>query len=173
MKHSKLPDELHVYLEVNADSPSGLIWIQKPFRSQIEVGGFAGTKHRTGYWQVSFKRSLYLAHRIVYFLSTGEDPGEFFIDHIENKNNNLAIRLCSKNQNKANAKKQSTYAAKPTSSRFKGVCYRQKENKWHAYITDNKIKKHLGFFDSEIAAAMAYNSAALQIFGEFAILNNL
>lgn len=58
-------------------------------------------------------------------------------------------------------------------SEFKGVSWHTPRQKWRAYIKVNYRQIHLGLFDSEWAAARAYNRAALKHFGESACLNTL
>lgn len=43
--------------------------------------------------------------------------------------------------------------------------------KWHAYITVNGERQHLGFFRDEVAAARSYDAAAISAFGEHALTN--
>jgi len=58
-----------------------------------------------------------------------------------------------------------------TSSRFKGVSWRQHQGKWVSYITADGRRKHLGCFAGERDAGAAYDEAALKHFGPFARLN--
>jgi hypothetical protein len=58
-------------------------------------------------------------------------------------------------------------------SKYKGVTWHKKHKKWMAQIMCDRKKTHLGYFDCEIEAAKAYNSAALAAWGEFAGLNQL
>jgi hypothetical protein len=46
------------------------------------------------------------------------------------------------------------------SSRYRGACFSKEHRKWSATITLHKKINHLGFFETEIQAAIAYNIAA-------------
>jgi len=90
------------------------------------------------------------------------------IDHIDgNSLNNQKenLRACNKSQNAANQ------ISRRGTSKYKGVCWCKRNNKWLAKITVNYKCKHLGYFINEIDAASAYDHAALEYFGEFASLN--
>ncbi len=57
-------------------------------------------------------------------------------------------------------------------SGFKGVCFNKRRGKWLAYITAQGRRLYLGCdYDDPRVAARAYNRAALEHFGEFAVLN--
>jgi hypothetical protein len=56
-------------------------------------------------------------------------------------------------------------------SGYKGVSWRDRTRKWHAQIQVCGKKRHLGFFSDLIEAAKAYDRAALEAFGEFAVVN--
>lgn len=55
-------------------------------------------------------------------------------------------------------------------SGYKGVD-RRKNGSWRARITLNGISTHLGYFKTAIEAALIYDDAAVDRFGEFAWLN--
>lgn len=107
-----------------------------------------------------------LMHRILV-----DAPVNMEVDHIsgntlDNRKSNL--RICTHFQNMLNKKNY-----KNSSSKFKGVGWVKKPQKWRARIRiDHKIY-HLGYFDSEVEAAKAYNEAAEKLHGEFARLNEI
>jgi len=101
-----------------------------------------------------------------------ETNNHLVIDHINGDildNRRANLRVCNKSQNGANSEKQATYAGEQTTSRYKGVS-RHKE-KWRAYIRYCGKQFPLGYFDSEEAAARAYDKKARELFGEFAKTN--
>ena len=62
--------------------------------------------------------------------------------------------------------------ASHNTSGYKGVSHMKGANKWRAYIKISRKQKSLGHFNSPEDAAMAYNRAAIDHFGqEFAFLN--
>lgn len=60
---------------------------------------------------------------------------------------------------------------KLTSSIYKGVIWDEQRGKWRSRIEINGKRKHLGYFESEVDAADAYDKAAVELFGSFAKLN--
>ena len=97
-------------------------------------------------------------------------PEDKYIDHInhdrrDNRKENL--RICTKYENSLNMKKQN----RVLSSKYKGVCFDKKSNKWRATITYQGKQKYLGTFKNEEDAALKYNEYAKQFFGEYASLN--
>lgn len=174
MKILPLPpyEKLHEIFELDETSPSGLRW-KKSSCTRIKQGAVAGTKSNQGYWNVYITDRRYKVHRIIFFMQTGVDPGNKLVDHerrISSDNNSL--RLANSSQNGANRGK-ALYQKSVTHSKYKGVTWHKQHKKWMAQIICNRKKTHLGYFDSEIEAAKAYNSAALAAWGEFAGLNHL
>ena len=107
------------------------------------------------------------AHRVGWFLYYGKFP-ELNIDHVDsNTYNNRISNLseASDSQNLQNRRKSKN----PTTSIYKGV--RNTGKSWVAQISCNHITYHLGTFSSEIEAAITYDKAAIDLFGEFACLN--
>jgi hypothetical protein len=80
-------------------------------------------------------------------------------DGLNNRRSNL--RCATHAQNNQNKVMQ------PHSSRFKGVYWKQKDQRWVAYITANGKRYHLGSFRHEEDAAQARLAAAEKLHGSF------
>lgn len=89
------------------------------------------------------------------------------IDSYNNLESNLRITTYSQNGHNRD-KFQGVYTSK-----FKGVCWYPKYSKWLSRISVNKSRICLGYFDTDVEAAVAYNNAAIKNFGSFARLNSL
>lgn len=108
-----------------------------------------------------------LMHRVIL-----DAPPDLEVDHINTNrldNRRANLRLCSKMQQQGNRWKPKG----AFSSCFKGVSKPADTQRWRAQIKNNRKAVHLGWFDSEREAAIAYNKAALEYFGEFARLNEI
>ena len=99
----------------------------------------------------------------------GYNLNGFVTDHINrNKldNRKINLRVATYSQNHANIDK---YGNK--SSKYKGVCWDKSRNKWIVHIQINQKQAYIGRFDNEEDAAKAYNKRALELFGEYARIN--
>lgn len=105
-------------------------------------------------------------------------PRGLVVDHInhdilDNRRENLRLATSSQNsQNKLKTRDNTKY------SQFKGVCFYAYDGKklarpWRAYIKINGKRQWLGYFQTEADAALAYNEKAKELFGEFALLNDI
>ena len=91
------------------------------------------------------------------------------IDHIDNNpRNNLInnLRPATYSENLRNTRKKAKALSK-----FKGVTFSKKDNKWVARIKLIDKRITLGYFQNEIDAAKEYDKAAINYFGEFAKTN--
>lgn len=97
---------------------------------------------------------------------------------VDHKNNDSLdcqkhnLRVATSQQNQFNIPKM---PGRKTSSKFKGVCKVKPIvnalNPFMAYISISRKRLHLGYFASEMEAALAYDTAAKRLFKEFACLN--
>ena len=104
-------------------------------------------------------------HRVI--LAT---PKDLHTDHINGNpldNRRINLRTCTNSQNNMNRHKTRG------SSKFKGVHWSKKREKWQAQIWKDSKIRHLGRFVSEEEAALVYNKAARKLFGKFARVNIL
>jgi hypothetical protein len=90
-------------------------------------------------------------------------------DALDCRRENLVVRTVK--QRSYNARKMKAVKGQPTSSRFKGVFWETWTKAWRAVIRVDGKNRSLGRFRDEIAAALAYDDAARQWFGEHARLN--
>lgn len=125
-------------------------------------GGYAIRTQRQG------KRSLHFKmHRVIMGVT---DP-QILVDHrdVDGLNNQRSnLRVCSHRQNNCNKVK-----SKNRSSRYKGVSFYKKYGTWEAGICVNYKNIYLGRFETEEEAALAYNRKAVELHGEFALLNEI
>ena len=141
---------------------TGILW-KRFSRYWKECGAIIGG----GYLRVGVCYKAKYVHRVAFFLMTGRWAKE--IDHIDrNKSNNIWINLreCTASENKANSTKQSN-----NTSGYKGVHWHKRANKFRAKIQFQKKLIHIGLFTSAEEAAAAYNTKAIELYGEFANIN--
>lgn len=87
------------------------------------------------------------------------------VDHInhnglDNRKSNL--RVCTVQQNTQNKNKD-----RGCTSSYKGVSKRSRGSRWVVMVRN----KHVGYFDTELLAAKAYDEEAKKQYGEYACLN--
>lgn len=87
-------------------------------------------------------------------------------DGLDNRRSN--IRICTRSQNGMNKKIQ-----RNNTSGYRGVSWWSHGNKWKATIRINKKPKHVLYSKDPKEAAEAYNKAALEHYGQFALLNKI
>jgi HNH endonuclease/AP2 domain len=125
--------------------------------------------------KITIKGNKYQEHAIVWYYMTGVwvydlNTGQE-IDHIDRDSANNVwsnLRLATRYQNNCNTRKRQN-----RSSKYKGVFYDKKSGKWRAYIYYELQRYNLGSHEHEVDAARAYNAKALELHGEFAVLNEI
>ena len=135
------------------------------YHAYSRKGGYASytTPHDSSGKQYTVKMHHLIADRM------GVTRDEKKVDHADgNQLNNCRynLRLATQSQNLANRGLD-----KNNTSGYKGVCFQ--DGRWRAAVRSKGKRYHLGYFDSKLEAAKAYNKAALEVFGDFARLNVL
>lgn len=132
-------------------------WLAKyKWNCQNNKGGFYAFRSE-GHKMIAMHREIIRA------------PEGLLVDHIDGNglnNRKSNLRLCTHSQN--------TYNRRPNrncSSRYKGISFHKMSKKWEVAICCKGKREHLGRFDDEVKAALAYDRKAKQLFGEFAYLN--
>jgi hypothetical protein len=141
-----------------------LLW-RSGVRFGKEAGSIAGSRHPSR--QIKVLGRLQSTHRLIFLYHHGWLPE--VVDHInrdslDNRIENL--RSCNSRENCRNSAGQ-----KSRKSKFKGVWYEEKGNRWRAQLKIEGKRVHLSQHTTEAEAAQAYNEAAIKYHGEFAFLN--
>ena len=125
------------------------------------TGRIATCIQRT-YYGVFFNGRMYMAHRVIWFMTYGFWP-ECEIDHIDGngRNNRLEnLREATKSQNRANG----------NWGEDRGLTQIH-NGKYRVRIFVDGVEIHLGYFHTKEKARQAYRDAADKYFGEFAYHN--
>jgi len=109
--------------------------------------------------KINGKRTIQRMHRLLMSSPNGVGIDHINGDGLDNRKSNL--RLSTTSQNAMNRKGYGT-------SKYLGVCWNKKQEKWQAQIQTFSQKIGLGFYHDEIEAAKAYDVAARKHHGNFA-----
>lgn len=121
---------------------------------------YARTKIRTGN-----KRITMSMHRFLLNPPVGMEVDHKYHNGLDNRR--AKIRICTHAQNIQNQRRKRG----SKTSRYKGVFWNKKESYWYVQIKQNGKKINLGSFHNEIEAGKAYDTKAIELFGEFANTN--
>ena len=148
--------------------PSTGVFTNRVYRSSRSLAGqVIGTVDGKGYLHTIIEQKIYRLHRLAWLYMTGDVP--VHVDHRDrNKQNNAwgNLREATCSQNAGNSGMHSH-----NKSGFRGVSHNTRSGKWHAQIKIKGKQTYLGRFDTPEEAAVCYNKAAEEHFGEFATTN--
>lgn len=148
IEHKPLP-ALERLLEVLIYDPQtgDFTWLVST-TNKIKPGDKAGTLMKAGYVHIQVDGVLYLAHRLAWKISTGEDPGDAQVDHEDrcrSNNRRKNIRLAP---NREFDNMQNRAAAK-------GVCWNERKQRWIAYVSAGGRQIHHSTHETEAEATLA------------------
>lgn len=130
----------------------------------IHIGDVAGNLQPNGYIYIQIDGKKYSAHGLAYLYMHGYIPYE--IDHWSGeKSNNRIANLLDVTHAENNWKRNTPNT---NTSGFRGVNFHKSKKKWRAQITKDGKTRHLGYFDTAVAAASVRNKAADELHGIFA-----
>lgn len=137
----------------------------------IKIGDVVGFKDKFGYTRFEHKKKTYFAHVVIWNYFNGLIPSDMTVDHKksislggDNKITNLQLLTMQDNNRKRKHQKNNK-------SGYRGVCFCNTSMKWLSQIRLDRKTVHLGRFDCPKKAALAYNTKAAELFGEYAVLN--
>lgn len=139
------------------DPNSGeFFWIHS--RGRVKAGDRAGLVGTGGYIMIRVLGKTYAAHRLAWLTTYGNFPPNF-LDHINR--NPCDNRIC----NLRNVTQQENLFNKGwmtnNSSGTVGIRFRPEYNKWYSAIGVSGKQVHLGSFETEEGAKVAYQKAKL------------
>ena len=157
-EHKPIPSDIAEYLEYNPKT--GLIvckkvWATSRYNSVKHGDTWGSSRQTKGYLSGEFRGHRYLTHRVIWFLQTGEDPGDKTPDHIngdraDNRWTNLRLADGSRQQrNKGQL----------------GFYWNKERRRFMAKIRIATGKQiYLGYFDCPLLARIAYHSKFTELF---------
>lgn len=114
----------------------------------------------------ALRRRRIFMHDVILPPPTGKKVDHISGNTLDNRRDNL--RHATRSQNAVNRP-----LASNNTSGYRGVSFHKGKGRWRASIKQDGRAIYLGSFSDKEDAARAYNEAALRLFGEFAILNEV
>ena len=118
-----------------------------------------------GYNRISLSKNSitkdFKVHQLmaIVFLNHTPNGNTLVVDHINDIKTDNRLENLQVVTNRFNSRKtQGNY-----SSKYKGVCLKRKTNKWGACISIDGKLKHLGYFEKEYDAHVAYQNKLLSL----------
>jgi hypothetical protein len=158
MKKNPLPAREDLLQRFVFDLDSGTIKYRRTSHGG-KSGDLAGTKRTDGYIRVKFQKRFYFAHRLIYFIETGEQPD--YIDHIngDRSNNRISnLRAATNSENMCNHQRR----------RPAGVFF--KSGRWHGRVMKNYVTHRIKPSIDKAVADERLRDLRQSLHGEFACI---
>lgn len=132
-------------------------------RPHVNGNGYAIIRQ----WIVAEKKyKNFRLHRMIMNAPAGMEVDHINGDRLDNRRCNL--RVCTTLQNRRASKTPNT-----NTTGYRGVSKFKRDGNFEAYLQIDRKRKRIGYFDCPIEAARARDLAALEHYGEFAVLNGV
>ena len=145
-----------------SDEEGRLYWKVRP-ANNVDISKAAGCIGKDGYIEIKICRSAYKLHRLVYIWHFGSIEKKDVVDHISGDNTDNRINNLQAISNQKNIMKQR--GRSDNTSGYRGVCWSERDNKWLAHIRFDNHRIHVGYIENIEDAAIAYDHAAIELFG--------
>jgi hypothetical protein len=150
-----------VGLEINGrmntiNSDGSISWVHGQTGNIVTSFGYV---HHTGYSKIKIGGKSLSVHRIIARAFICSYSESLQVDHIDgNRANNRAenLRMTSKSENLRGFNKSCV----GMSSKYRGVYLDKRSRRWKGEVRCNQKKKHIGYFATELEAALAWDKAA-------------
>lgn len=159
-KHKPIPTDIGEYISYDPET-GVLTWIKPVSKySHITIGNEWGALRPDGYRVGSFRCVSYLVHRVIWFLQTGEDPGELMPDHLNGeRSDNRWANLYLKDQSGQNRNRGAL-----------GFNWDKAKSRFGVWVSEGNGSKFLGYEDCPLLARMKYIDATREFFPEVSLL---
>jgi hypothetical protein len=154
---ASLPPLKELKTEFSYDPETGVITRLKT-RGRFKAGEAAGCINSMGYVQILYKGRSLKAHRLGWYLHTGQDPQDLFIDHINRKrsdNRFCNLRLATNSENNLNRINNIK-----SSTGHTGIYFNKSRKAYYVQISIEGKNAHLGYTES-IEEAIALRQSAM------------
>jgi len=146
---------------------SGLVWKVKRNGTRgigSMVGHLMRPKNRPDRldWRAEVDGVHYMASRVIYYMTYGEDPGDVQVDHEDRNtlnNNAWNLRL----DVDGGIQGVNKGISRSNTSGVVGVTWNKNARKWQAYVKIESKKKHLGYFICKLEAARVANEKWIEL----------
>lgn len=147
------------------DAENGRL-IRKVSYGNHKAGTVAGTKTVEGYYQMGLCGQRHLAHRVIFYMATGQDPHGYHVDHINgdpSDNRPCNLRLATQVENLRHRAGMTA----SNKSGYRNVSWNNHWQRWQVSVTVDGKRIQRKFQNIEDAAQCAAELRAKH-FGEFA-----